>query len=415
MPSAGDFIFLNPAGLWALWALAIPVLIHLFSRSRGRRVLVGHIELVRLARQKQVTELRLRQWLLLLLRCLIVVLAVLMLAGLARPGLDQLAGDTHYVTTDWWNAANESERTALPPGSRLLAADFPLAESLAGPVPDTEPAGPLAQRLSDLRHHGTVTVYSTGMAANLPDPWPALPNPIEWRFLPNTDNVPGPMSDTLRAVITHAPTRFSDAQRVEAALEVLQAHRLPGLQWVRVVTGEPTQPAPADWVIDLQGDPAPWLAPGTSLLTEAPGPGLEVDLGLRTDTWPHPRIRIQRINPLDESHPAPWRLPSGQPLLTRHDRAGVDQLTYASRLADDWSDLARTGAFPQALMALMLDEEPVIRLHGHNPVSSAPAGEHLLAAPAGPARNLAPWLALWLALAWLLERWVAERRTVTRA
>ena len=37
------------------------------------------------------------------------------------------------------------------------------------------------------------------------------------------------------------------------------------------------------------------------------------------------------------------------------------------------------------------------------------------AAPAGPARNLAPWLALWLALAWLLERWVAERRTVTRA
>ena len=36
----------SPLGLWALLALAIPVLIHLFNRSRGRLVRIGHIDLI---------------------------------------------------------------------------------------------------------------------------------------------------------------------------------------------------------------------------------------------------------------------------------------------------------------------------------------------------------------------------------
>ena len=66
---------LTPAAWWALAALAIPLLIHLFSRSRGRLVYTGHIDLIRQARRVKVTELRLTQRLLLMVRLGIFTLA----------------------------------------------------------------------------------------------------------------------------------------------------------------------------------------------------------------------------------------------------------------------------------------------------------------------------------------------------
>ena len=103
----------NPAAWWALLALCIPLIIHLFSKSRGRLVRIGHIDLIRQARKLQVTELKLTQWLLLFLRLAIITLACLILAGLATAGLNSSNANTIYLTANWLSNANTADLTEL--------------------------------------------------------------------------------------------------------------------------------------------------------------------------------------------------------------------------------------------------------------------------------------------------------------
>jgi hypothetical protein len=76
--------FLNPLFLFGLGAAAIPVLIHLFTRRRPREVRFPSLEFLAEVNQSEIRRLRLKQWLLLLLRTLAVALLAL---ALARPSL----------------------------------------------------------------------------------------------------------------------------------------------------------------------------------------------------------------------------------------------------------------------------------------------------------------------------------------
>ena len=86
--------FLNAALLLGGLAAAVPVLIHLLSRRRQRRVEWGAMFLIEQVVRDDRRRLQLRQWLLLALRCLAVLLLA---AAMARPVLthvrSQRAGD----------------------------------------------------------------------------------------------------------------------------------------------------------------------------------------------------------------------------------------------------------------------------------------------------------------------------------
>ena len=76
--------FLNPLLLLGLLGMAVPVLIHLLSRRTARRVQFSSLEFLRNLERKSMRRVRVRQWLLLVVRMLIV--ATLALA-MARPTL----------------------------------------------------------------------------------------------------------------------------------------------------------------------------------------------------------------------------------------------------------------------------------------------------------------------------------------
>ena len=76
--------FLNPLFLFGLAAAAIPILIHLFTRKRPREMAFPSLEFLAEVNRSEIRRLRLRQWLLLLLRTL--AIAALALA-MARPAL----------------------------------------------------------------------------------------------------------------------------------------------------------------------------------------------------------------------------------------------------------------------------------------------------------------------------------------
>ena len=76
--------FAHPAYLWGLFAIALPILVHLFNQRRPRPLGFGAIEFVLRSQRQKARRLRLRQILLLALRCLLIAAVAL---ALARPSL----------------------------------------------------------------------------------------------------------------------------------------------------------------------------------------------------------------------------------------------------------------------------------------------------------------------------------------
>ena len=82
--------FLYPAVLWALTALAIPVVIHLFNFHRYRILPFSNTQFIKAIQAEHRSRSTLRQWILLLLRLLIVALVVL---AFAQPYIPKNEGD----------------------------------------------------------------------------------------------------------------------------------------------------------------------------------------------------------------------------------------------------------------------------------------------------------------------------------
>src|ERR1043165_4949986 len=74
--------FLNPLFLFGLGAAAIPVLIHLLTRRKPREVRFPSLDFLAEVNQSEIRRLRLKQWLLLLLRTLAAALRAM---AMARP------------------------------------------------------------------------------------------------------------------------------------------------------------------------------------------------------------------------------------------------------------------------------------------------------------------------------------------
>ncbi len=93
------FSFLNTAVLLGLAAVALPFLIHLLNRQKAKRVVFSSLAFLRKLQHKKMRRMKLRQWLLLFLRALILALLVL---AFARPSLKTnsfLLKGTHVRTS----------------------------------------------------------------------------------------------------------------------------------------------------------------------------------------------------------------------------------------------------------------------------------------------------------------------------
>jgi hypothetical protein len=74
-------VFANPTYLWALLGLLVPLAIHLWSKKEAKTVKIGSIQLLDESDSRQSSSIQLNEWLLMLLRMLILTLIVLLMAG----------------------------------------------------------------------------------------------------------------------------------------------------------------------------------------------------------------------------------------------------------------------------------------------------------------------------------------------
>jgi hypothetical protein len=86
----GWFAFLNPAFLWGALAASIPIIIHLINRRRARVVRFPATQFVLRSERRVARKYRVKQWLLLALRTLILFLLT---TALAEPVLRPTVGD----------------------------------------------------------------------------------------------------------------------------------------------------------------------------------------------------------------------------------------------------------------------------------------------------------------------------------
>lgn len=429
----------TPAAWWALLALGIPLLIHLFSRSRGRLVRIGHVDLIRKARKVRVTEVKLTRWLLLLLRLGIFTLAALILAGFSKAGLNSSDAPTVYLTLNWLNTSDPQaiqtvfSEARQKPGSRvfLLQPGFPKADpemlETPGqqPLPDSGDSSNtwtlLSERLSLEHHYGKVTVYATDHMLQFGLHKPALPREVDWR-ISHPQLSPATDFGTIRAMIIYAPDRADDAALLDSVLSTLKEHRLPGLLWETVAANQSGElPGNTDWLIRLENealDPALFaqIKGPTVILTDAGDrEPEEVSQFVSLPFYPFTTFRLERFtrHKADGNAMALLRTRDGNSLLHESHFDDVRLLQFNSRFNPRWNSLTQQAEFPELLLQMMSGPGQEERRFSNARVSPAnlQTGHDTSAIDIPmPSRSLQGVLAILLVFLWIGERWLSERK-----
>ena len=437
----------TPAAWWALLTLAIPVLIHLFSRSRGRLVRIGHIDLIRQARKLRVTEIKLTQWLLLLIRLGIFALAAMILAGLATTGANSSEAPTIYVTPAWLQTSSEEDidslldRTGQTSGSRvyLLQPGFPRAHreqlsigrqrKLAGVGEFADVWALLSERLSLEQHRGTVEVYATDYMLQFGTRKPDLSHDIEWRVR-HPQQKPRADKKAIRVLIVHDADRTADAALISSVLAILKEHRLPELIWETKSSDHPVEATVnADWLIHLGVErlsaaqieefnfPAVILTDASGLSTENTSQFVSLPF------YPFTTFRLDRFSrggpgDADEHTTDNGKVllkgPDGSPLLRESHHGRTRLLQFNSRFNPNWSSLTQQAEFPELLLQLLSGSGQDALRYTDARINAAnlPAKRDLSVADIPlPRRSLQGLLTILLILLWVSERWLSERNT----
>nr|WP_292966189.1 BatA domain-containing protein [Muricauda sp. UBA7809] len=177
-------VFANPSYLWALLGLLVPLAIHLWSKKEAKTIKIGSIQLLDESNSRQSSSIQLNEWLLLLLRMLIIALVVLLMAGPQW----RTKGDKNQVTyLVEASIANEASISAvldsLQDGSPvfLLKEAFPEWQADVDYKNETEPPNywQLAQKMDSLSSD-SIVVFTKALVKGIKSMRPTTQKKIHW-------------------------------------------------------------------------------------------------------------------------------------------------------------------------------------------------------------------------------------------
>lgn len=395
---------LFPAALAALATLLVPLLIHLARREQQRPVVFAALRWL-VAQPRARRRVRFDEWLLLLLRLLLLALLALWLAQPVRwgpfgaqrwhvlmPGVDEQALPSSVDATESWH---------------WLVEGFPLRQPGTAP-PVTAASAPvslsslLRQLDAELPAHVALTVHVPAILDGVDAQRPRLSRDVDWQVQP-------PRAELAQGEVVHAtmPTlwlhqageadglRFlraaAEAWHAAAAEAESDGDRAGGTQaqapaWAELAAST-RPPDDARWLAWIGDQPLndavlAWVREGGTLL-----------------------LSVESPFAMSDAASVLWRDADGAPVL-RQQRDGAGTVLQ-------WQRPLRPAAMPQLLEATF----PLQLRHALQPVPAprrVMAHDHapLAGLPAWPLRgqDLRPWLlgALWVLL--LLERWLATSR-----
>ncbi|TVZ27626.1 putative membrane protein (TIGR02226 family) [Gillisia sp. Hel_I_86] len=180
-------IFLNPTYLWALLGLVVPVVIHLWSNKEGRTIKLGTVQFLETSDVKQTNSIKLNEFLLLLLRMLIIAFLVFILAEPQIKRVQANAEITYLIEPSLLkNRSYSTMIDSLPQNSsiRLLQPGFPDINTyseveIKNPIPNY---WQLAKEMEDLPTD-SIVVFTNGYLQGVKGKRPKLNKDIAWIVL----------------------------------------------------------------------------------------------------------------------------------------------------------------------------------------------------------------------------------------
>lgn len=377
--------FLIPAALAALAALLIPLLIHLARRSEQRPT---EFAALRWLRQKPKPRHRIRfdEWPLLIVRLLLVALMAVLLA---RPVLH--GGDSHapYVAVVPGIAPAQLRDVSGTSQSRQhwLAPGFPKIGTTPSPTSTASLSSLLRELDASLPADVALTVVVPERLQGVDGQRVMLSRRVDWRVVPGampTAAAP-PASAAPVLVVRYAPTNASSLRYLRAASAAWQPapRKSPGAFDAADV--EQAWPKATNNML--------WLAPGT------------VPMNVREWTRNGGTLLLDAKATFADAPPmAPlWRDGSGEVLIEGGGYGRGRVLRFTRELVPRSMPQLLDAGFATHLRAVFDTPAPPpsrVLANEHAPVTGSASF------PVAP-RDLQPWLALAIALLFLVERWLA--------
>lgn len=375
--------FLLPSAFLALLALALPVLIHLSRRSQQQRTDFAALRWLQ-ARFRPRRQPIVQEWLLLLIRLLLLSVLVLFLA---IPVRQQTSAPEHWLLAVpgavWPSDAELPSKKSV--SRHWLAPGFPPAER---PAPSTMvPVASLLRELDAKLPAGTqLTILVPEKLRGWDAEQPRLQRPVRWQIVKGRMAAPASRLEIPSMVLTPDPAKAERARYFRAAYRVWQAH-LPDAQQrdVPLVAADATPPASARIWVYLSSGKIPetarrWVQGGGTLML---APDAVFDAG-ESDVL--------------------WRAEDGSILLVQQAVGKGRILQWRQPLNGTQTPQLLDAAFPERLQAVLTTSpQPDATLASMQQPRTG-------AAPVVPdPQPLQPWLMLAVALLFVAERVLATR------
>jgi aerotolerance regulator-like protein len=403
--------FLAPLWLAGFASLAVPLVLHLWSRRTGRALRVGSIQLLTGAPPPMARRPRLHDPWLLLLRC--AMLAALVLA-LARPfwmPRRRAAPIWALVATDVVERARLVD--SLERRGQTVRALDPTDLWLSLMIADR--TAPLDARFE---------VYATPLLRGARGTRPVLRSAVSWHPRPSTPRETGPAAATSPARIVTVfadPSRTDDARYIAAAVRAVgSVSGIPAIVATRApAAADVASVRSSDWIVWLSNEPLAGvvqerLRAGATVLTDVGRiPASETATRVAFEPLVSRTSGVRRS--LERALGAPvWTDVTGAPLLTVAREGRGLRYRFQSRFAPSWSDIVLDPAFPEAIAPLWIGADSTRLERDDRPIALSqvlPAYDPQPSARAGAAGARSLFLPLWLIA---LGLFLTERRSAAR-
>ncbi|UHQ18771.1 BatA domain-containing protein [Lysobacter sp. KIS68-7] len=374
-----NLAFLLPAGLAALAAVLLPLLIHLARRSEQRPTVFAALQWLR-QKPKPRHRIRFDEWLLLLVRVLLVALLAVLLA---RPVLFGAASDAPWVAVAPGVELAAAKHVNAPANARWhwLAPGFPALA--AAPTKDAPITSLLRELDASLPPKVALIVVVPERLDGVDAQLPTLSRRVDWRVVGATSSAEAARATAASPpalAVRYAPARVDSVRYLRAAMTAWQSSGAPDI----AAAGQALSPGAKHlaWLVPgpVPADVVAWVEGGGTVLLDAQA----------------------SLAGMPAVVPA-WRDGDGA-LLAEGASLGRGRVLRLTRpLAPADMPVLLDGDFPQQLRALFEPAPPAparARAVDHAPVTGA-------VAYAQPPRELTPWLLLLIVLVFAIERWLA--------
>jgi hypothetical protein len=387
--------FLQPIWLWAITAVTVPLVIHLWNIREGRTLKVGSIALLTETARSQARSIRLSELLLLLLRCLLIILIALLLAGPMWLGSTTSGKQPGWILLPPANqqkvyaAFKQPIDSLLKTGFRLhhFQADFPEAKLGDSGQPQPVSYWSLLQLLNQKIPSGTpVYLFTDNQTGHFIGPRPATALDLHWFTLDLNDTATRTVdvfrtnTDSSRSIIAHtgsngtfytatnssssapadtsainiyiyADTYAADAKYLQAALAAIRDFSQRRIH-TKLLGTAAALPASADWLFWLSDKPMPQSA-ATHTLAYAAGQARERYGAIIT---PELTAGLETYRLIDNKHPLTplWTIADHSILLGR-STDNEDHYEFNSRFNPQWNNLVWHEQFPTLMAAMILE------------------------------------------------------------